>query len=81
MAKITCFSNTEDIVLMPNRYDAYFLDMETNENVINFAKQMKTIDPNGHFIFMSENPNNAHQATKVRASYFITKPYEKEEIN
>ena len=81
MAKITCFSNTEDIVLMPNRYDAYFLDMEANENVINFAKQMKTIDSNGHFIFMSENPNNAHQATKVRASYFITKPYEKEEIN
>lgn len=65
---------------MPNRYDAYFLDMESLDDVINFAKQMKPLDPNGHFIFMSENPNNAHLTTKIRSSYFITKPYEKEEI-
>lgn len=65
---------------MPNRYDAYFLDMESFDDVINFAKQMKPLDPNGHFIFMSENPNNAHLTTKIRSSYFITKPYEKEEI-
>ena len=60
--------------------DIYFLDMESFDDVINFAKQMKLLDPNGHFIFMSENPNNAHLTTKIRSSYFITKPYEKEEI-
>jgi hypothetical protein len=29
---------------------------------------------------MSINPNVAHLAAKVRANYFITKPYDKEEL-
>lgn len=80
MAKISTFSNIEDMLLVPSKYDAYFLDMDSSSNVIDFVKQIKPLDPNGHFIFMSKNPNNAHLTTKIRSSYFITKPYEEEEI-
>ena len=80
MAKISCFSNFDDIIITSNKYDAYFLDMDSNNNVIGFAKQLKTIDTNGHFIFVSENLNNALLASKIRSSYFVTKPYEKEDI-
>ena len=80
MAKISCFSNAEEMIIIPNRYDVYFMDMDTANDTTALGKQMRQIDDGAQFVYMSINPNNAHLAAKVRSDYFITKPFDKEEI-
>ena len=80
MAKISCFSNPEDMIMIPNRYDVYFMDMDAAGDVPAIGKQMRQIDDGSKFVYMSINPNVAYLATKARADYFITKPYDKEEL-
>ena len=80
MAKISCFSNPDDMIMIPNRYDVYFMDMDAENDATVLGKQMRQIDNGSQFVYMSINPNVAHLAAKVRADYFITKPYDKEEL-
>jgi DNA-binding LytR/AlgR family response regulator len=80
MAKISCFSKPEEIIAIPNRYDAYFMDMDSETEIIALGKQLKQIDDGGQFIYVSINPNNASIAAKTRSDYFITKPFDKEEL-
>lgn len=80
MAKTTVFRNAEDIIMFPARYDIYFIDMETETDVIGFIKKIKQIDADGQYICMSSNSNSAALSAKARADFFITKPYDKEEI-
>ena len=80
MAKISCFSNPEDMIMIPNRYDVYFMDMDAAGDVPAIGKQMRQIDDGSQFVYMSINPNVAYLATKARADYFITKPYDKDEL-
>jgi DNA-binding LytR/AlgR family response regulator len=80
MAKISCFSKPEEIIAIPNRYDAYFMDMDSETEIIALGKQLKQIDDGGQFIYVSINPNNASIAAKARSDYFITKPFDKEDL-
>ena len=80
MAKISCFQKGEDVILIPNRYDVYFIDMDTEEDSAILGKKLRDIDNGSQFIYMSINPNQAQRATKARCDYFITKPFDKEEI-
>lgn len=80
MAKISCFSNPEEIITIPNRYDVYFMDMDSETEITALGKQMKQIDDGGQFIYVSINPNNASIAAKARSDYFITKPFDKEDL-
>ena len=80
MAKISCFSNADDLIAIPNRYDVYFMDMDCGEDTPKIGKQMKQIDGGGEFVYMSANPNAAYLATKARADYFITKPFDEVEL-
>ena len=41
MAKISCFSNPEDMIMIPNRYDVYFMDMDAAGDVPAIGKQMR----------------------------------------
>jgi hypothetical protein len=41
MAKISCFSNPEDMIMIPNRYDVYFIDMDAAGDVPAIGKQMR----------------------------------------
>lgn len=81
MAKISCFADPEEMIIIPNRYDAYFMDMDSAAEATSLGKQMRLIDDSGQFIYMSINPNNASIAAKARSDYFITKPFDKEEIS
>lgn len=81
VAKVSNFTNLENIEIIPNKYDVYFLDMDFEIDTIIIAKEIKKNDPNPHFIFISKNPNNAYLASKVKKSYFIINPYEKEDIH
>ena len=80
MAKTTVFRNAEDIIMFPAQYDIYFIDMETETDVISFIKKIKQIDADGQYICMSSNSNSAALSAKARADFFTTKPYDKEEI-
>ena len=80
MAKISCFSNPEDMIIIPNRYDVYFMDMDSTNDATVLGKNRRLIDEGSQFVYMSINPNVAHIAAKVRSDYFITKPFDKEEI-
>ena len=66
---------------VPNRYDVYFMDMDSAVDVTAIGKQKRAIDEGSQFVYVSINPNVAHLATKVRSDYFITKPFDKEEID
>ena len=80
MAKISCFSTPEEVMMIPNRYDVYFMDMDSTNDATVLGKNRRLIDEGGQFVYMSINPNVAHIAAKVRSDYFITKPFDKEEI-
>ena len=80
MAKISCFSIPEEVMMIPNRYDVYFMDMDSTNDATVLGKNRRLIDEGSQFVYMSINPNVAHIAAKVRSDYFITKPFDKEEI-
>ena len=80
MAKISFFSTPEEVMMIPNRYDVYFMDMDSTNDATALGKNRRLIDEGSQFVYMSINPNVAHIAAKVRSDYFITKPFDKEEI-
>ena len=80
MAKISCFSTPEEVMMIPNRYDVYFMDMDSTNDATVLGKNRRLIDEGSQFVYVSINPNVAHIAAKVRSDYFITKPFDKEEI-
>ena len=80
MAKISFFSTPEEVMMIPNRYDVYFMDMDSTNDATVLGKNRRLIDEGSQFVYMSINPNVAHIAAKVRSDYFITKPFDKEEI-
>ena len=80
MAKISVFQNPEDLIIIPSTYDVYFMDMDSESNATLLGKKMKQIDSNSQYVYTSINPNRAQVATKARCDYFITKPYDQEEI-
>lgn len=80
MAKISVFQNPEDLIIIPSTYDVYFMDMDSESNATLLGKKMKQIDGNSQYVYTSINPNMAQVATKARCDYFITKPYDQEEI-
>ena len=80
MAKISIFQNPEDLIIIPSTYDVYFMDMDSESNATLLGKKMKQIDSNSQYVYTSINPNMAQVATKARCDYFITKPYDQEEI-
>jgi DNA-binding LytR/AlgR family response regulator len=81
VAKVSIFHNPEDVIIVPNRYDVYFLDMDSEKSAIDLGKKMREIDRGSEFVYMSANPNVAHIAAKARSNYFITKPFDKEDID
>ena len=80
MAKISFFKKGEDVVMIHNRYDVYFIDMDTDEDSVVLGEQLRKGDRGTQFIYMSINPNQAQRAAKARCDYFITKPFDKVEL-
>lgn len=81
MAKVSIFNSPEDVSIISHRYDVYFLDMDSEKSAIDLGKKMREIDRGSEFVYMSANPNVAHIAAKARSNYFITKPFDKEDID
>ena len=54
--------------------------MDSTNDATVLGKNRRLIDEGSQFVYMSINPNVAHIAAKVRSDYFITKPFDKEEI-
>ena len=82
MAKVVVFTSIEEVITSPCRYDAYLLDMDMLDTmeVIPYSNQIKEIDDNGQLVYFSEKSEMARLSAKAKADYFITTPFEKEEI-
>ena len=80
IAKISIFKKGEDVIMIRNKYDVYFIDMDTDEDCVILGEQIRKADRGSKFIYMSVNPNKAQRAAKARCNYFITKPYDKVEL-
>ena len=80
MAKVSVFFCGADLIAIPNRYDVYFIDMDSAEDGIQVGVQLAELDDSGYFVYFSENPLNAHRAIKFGAYHFLDIPFEPEEI-
>ena len=80
MAKVSAFNNPDDITLIPNRYDIYIIDMDSQSDTLTLGKDLMKIDENGKFIYISSNPADAYHSYKIHADYFLDKPLNKAEL-
>lgn len=80
MAKVSVFNTPGSLILMPNRYDLYMMDMDSEDDVISLGKKMMEIDKGSRFIYISHDTNLAYKATKIHADYFIEKPIDEIEF-
>ena len=80
MAKVSAFSNPDDITLIPNRYDLYIMDMDSETDTIALGKSLMGIDEGSNFLYISSNSADAYRSSKILADYFLVKPLEKEEF-
>lgn len=80
VAKISVFNDEYKFITVPDSYDIYIMDMDSEDDVIELGKNMKSIDNNGNFIYISSDTSKAYPATKIRANYFLVKPIEKEDL-
>lgn len=79
LAKISFFSNKEELLVTPNRYDVYIFDMENNEEVLNLGKEMELIDKGSALVYLGTEAQSA-KAAKALVEYYLIKPAEKHEI-
>ena len=80
MAKVSCFNDPEAIVMVPNRYDIYIMDIDADGNIFELGYRIRDIDTGARYIYLSADASMAYFATKARADYFVLKPIEKEEL-
>ena len=80
MAKISKFTNLYELVVSPTQYDLYIIDLDEDGNGLEIGKKLMEINPDGHYIYISKDINNAYLATKIRANYFLEKPIDKEDF-
>ena len=82
MAKVSFFDDGETMIMTPSRYDAYIIDMDMDVKVdiIDLVNQIKQIDTGSHYIYMGSDPDHARKALKARCHYFISKPFDPEEV-
>ena len=56
--------------------------MDTSVTQLNndLVNQIKQIDTGSHYIYMGSDPDHARKALKARCHYFISKPFDPEEV-
>lgn len=80
VAKIQAFENNYKFITVPDSYDIYIMDMDSQDDVLALGKQMKGIDNNGKFIYLCSDNSKAYLAAKIRADYYLGKPVDREEL-
>lgn len=74
VAKVSHFTSSADMIIVPVSYDIYIMDMDSAEDSIELGKRMMEIDAGSNFIYMSKDISKAYLATKIHANYFLEKP-------
>ena len=80
-AKVIIFNEVDKIITAPNSFDIYFLDMDTEIDVLKLGQEMMEIDSQSYFVYFSENVTNAYDCFKIRADYFMRKPIDPDDLN
>lgn len=82
-ADITTFTNPKEMLdyVKANPFDVVFLDIEmATMNGIEAAKQLKLLFPKANIIFVTGYNEYAIEAFKMKASGYVMKPFNKEDI-
>ena len=80
MAKISCFKDAEQLILSPNRFDIYFLDIDFQEGTIDLGTKLHQIDAGADFVYISADKLSAYESSKAKGRYFLLQPIEKKEV-
>lgn len=80
IARIQTFNNVYKFLTVPNSFDIYIMDMDSQDDVIDIGKQMMGIDNNARFIFIGTDKSKAHLVAKIKGDYFIDKPIDETEF-
>lgn len=67
--------------MVPQSFDIYFFDVDTGDDIVELAQKIMKIDTDRCYVFASADTSFARLAAKARASYFIEKPYDRNEIS
>ena len=81
IAKVSIFNTPYELLTIPQSFDIYFFDMNTKDGVIELSQKIMKIDTDRCYVFTSSDASDARLSAKARASYFIEKPYDKNEIH
>ena len=73
MAKVIDFTDTENLLLFPSRFDIYLIDIDSilPTDLSSYCKRIKEIDDYGSIVCFSKDENKASLSTKAKASYFF----------
>ena len=77
MAKVSTFTNEQEIVDIPASFDIYIMDMESNTDVVQLSKKILDIDVNSHIAFIG---HDFKKALKMHGSFYLPKPIKYEEL-
>ena len=80
MVKLSIFDKAEDLLSAPDRYDIYFMDTDSSEDIDYLNEKMKEKVQQSYSIFIGEDPSLAYSAYKVHADYYLLKPIPAEEL-
>lgn len=80
LAKISYFDEEEKLITAPESYDIYIIDMDTPIDTLALSEKMFEIDKGSHFIFISENKENAFKVIKKHLGEFVTRPADPNEL-
>lgn len=79
LAKISRFTNTDDLFSQKQPYDIYILDMMASDVPVGLrvAKQIKKIIPQANIIFISDYPDYAVESYHLGAVMYLLRPLDK----
>lgn len=81
MAKVSVFNSSHEFIVVPDSFDVYIMDMDSQDDVLSLGQEMTDIDITGKFIYISShNIDNIHKAAKAQVDYYVEKPIEKESL-
>lgn len=81
IVKVMTFNDATKFITVPVSFDIYFLDIDTEVDVLKLGKEMMNIDHSSYFVFFSRDISKAYDCFKIRADYFLRNPIDPEDLH
>lgn len=80
IAKVYYFQTSENVIITPNSFDIYILDLDSTNDSLELAQKMYEIDQGSKFICISEDLNQASLVDKDYIDYYLHIPLNQEKM-